>query len=121
LLKANNLHSARLTPGQTLLIPYTVTNYALGGRKAAGIHDGSMIALAETAANPQVNALANTKVDAQANIQTNDEAMLYTVKNGETLWGIAHKHKVSPSQIRKWNNLKSNAIHAGLRLRISEA
>ena len=125
LLKANNLRSSRLTPGQTLAIPYTFTHYALGGKKASGAGDGNMISFADASGNPQVNALASTKVDikmnTQAHAQINDETMLYTVKNGETLWSIAHKHKVSPSQIKKWNNLKSNAIHAGLRLRISEA
>jgi membrane-bound lytic murein transglycosylase D len=50
-----------------------------------------------------------------------DDLDWYLVKNGETLLSIAKKHKVSLAQIKKWNRLKSNAIHAGLRLKISEA
>lgn len=42
----------------------------------------------------------------------------HTVKRGETLWRIAQHHKVSVDQLRKWNNLKSNEIFPGQKLRI---
>ena len=32
-----------------------------------------------------------------------DEIVNYKVKNGDTLWAIAKKHKVSPEDIMKWN------------------
>jgi len=145
LLKANNLHTARLTPGRTLLIPYTVTSYALGGKKATGIDDADMLAAMDSQVdnpvNTQVNAgtkMASLKagktkelIDALKPVKIArttangshqyDDADWYLVKNGETLWSIAQKHKVSMNQIKKWNNLKSNAIHAGLRLRVGEA
>lgn len=40
----------------------------------------------------------------------------YKVKNGDSLWAIARKFQVSAGEIRKWNNLKSNLIHPGVRL-----
>ena len=43
----------------------------------------------------------------------------HTVKKGETLSGIAKKYKVSVSNIKKWNNLKSNTIRTNQRLRVS--
>ncbi|MDR3088542.1 MAG: LysM peptidoglycan-binding domain-containing protein [Desulfobulbaceae bacterium] len=222
LLKVNNLRSARLTPGRTLLIPYTVTSYALGN-KSTSVDDKQMIATAPSPANDtttthtvakgdtlvgiarqygmsqrQLLALnrsasakklrlgqklkvnqpeqttmvaqisaepqASKKIIRQENVktvatskQTDDKVNIiatlkadksktviaaretksergpskfaryshdadwYLVKNGETIWSIAKKHKVSTNQIKKWNNLKSNDIHAGLRLRVSEA
>lgn len=42
----------------------------------------------------------------------------YTVKSGDTLSGIAQKHKTTVAQLKKWNNLKSDRIHAGDKLRV---
>ena len=177
LLKANKLHSARLTPGRTLLVPYTVTSYALGGGKAAAFGDDDTmtatvtrlgkdreavkkIADAGKSASPKTDIAAAPRREAMPVVSLkaektkeiasrangairggsdNNGARLaridstivkrdrggdfdwYLVKDGETLWGIAKKHNVSLGQIKKWNNLKSNAIHAGLRLKVSEA
>jgi membrane-bound lytic murein transglycosylase D len=37
----------------------------------------------------------------------------YQVRNGDSLWSIARRHKISPEEIKTWNNLKSNTIHPG--------
>ena len=190
LLKVNNLHSARLKPGSTLLIPYTVTSYALGEQKTADSGDAAgMLAAADTSAAPpslakgetpgwkykssqddllalnsnagvkqapvaQKPAITASQPDNQPASRTatvvrlkadkfkemaaaarmakggktvgkrdddDPDARWYLVKNGETLWDVAKKHNVSMNQIKKWNDLKSNAIHAGLRLRVNEA
>ncbi len=42
----------------------------------------------------------------------------YTVKRGDTLWGISRKYGRSVSSIKKANNLKSDNIGIGQRLRI---
>ncbi|WP_412968764.1 LysM peptidoglycan-binding domain-containing protein [Fredinandcohnia sp. 179-A 10B2 NHS] len=41
------------------------------------------------------------------------KATTYTVKSGDTLSGIASKHKVSLTQLMKWNNLTSTLIYPG--------
>lgn len=41
------------------------------------------------------------------------ERITYKVKSGDVLGTIASKHKVSISQIKEWNNLKSNLIRVG--------
>ena len=125
LLKINNLRSARLTPGSTLLIPYTVTSYALGGKKPADNPTGrvgTVIALKtdKTKAGAASDMAKSGKTITGSGNGGRDAAW-YLVKDGETLWDIAKKHNVSAGQIKKWNDLKSNAIHAGLRLRVSEA
>jgi len=40
----------------------------------------------------------------------------YKVKSGDTLGGIAAKHKVSVASIKKWNKLNSNLIRVGQQL-----
>ncbi len=42
----------------------------------------------------------------------------YIVKTGDSLWTISRKFKVSMTQIKKWNNLKSNLIRPGNRLKL---
>lgn len=37
----------------------------------------------------------------------------HTVRDGETLFGISRSYDVSVEQIREWNNLSNNLIHAG--------
>ena len=37
----------------------------------------------------------------------------YTVKKGDSLWQIAHNHRVSTADIRGWNKLKDNRIKPG--------
>jgi LysM repeat protein len=45
----------------------------------------------------------------------------YTVKAGETLFGIAKKNDVTVQELKKWNHLKGNNIHVGDKLRIRPA
>ena len=40
----------------------------------------------------------------------------HIVKNGESLWSIAHKNKVTVDQLMQWNNLTSNTLQPGQEL-----
>lgn len=42
----------------------------------------------------------------------------YQVKAGDTLWKISRRFKTSPKDIKRWNNLKSNLIHPGSKLKM---
>jgi len=42
----------------------------------------------------------------------------YRVRSGETLSSIAQKNQSTYTQIKKWNNLKSDRIHPGQQLRV---
>jgi len=44
----------------------------------------------------------------------------YLVKNGDSLWTISRRFKTSPAAIKKWNNLSSNLIHPGSRLKLKD-
>lgn len=42
----------------------------------------------------------------------------HTVRSGETLGGIARKYRTTVSNIKRWNNLRSDMIRVGQKLRI---
>ena len=48
----------------------------------------------------------------------NGEASYYKIKRGDTIGKIALQHKVTTTQIKRWNNLRSNKIIAGKTLKI---
>ncbi len=43
----------------------------------------------------------------------------YKVRSGDSLWAIARKFNLSTEQLKSWNNLKSNRIQPGVRLKIT--
>lgn len=45
-----------------------------------------------------------------------DTRVVYTVRRGDNLTTIARKYGVSVAQVRSWNSLRSNTIHAGQKL-----
>src|SRR5699024_9859968 len=48
-----------------------------------------------------------------------EEGETYKVKSGDTLYSIANKHNISVSNLKKWNNLKSNIISVNQVLKVS--
>ena len=49
-----------------------------------------------------------------------DPFHLYRVRNGDSLWTISRKFRTSTADIKKWNNLKSNLIHPGSKLKLKK-
>ncbi|HEB51442.1 MAG TPA: LysM peptidoglycan-binding domain-containing protein [Desulfobulbus sp.] len=180
LLKANNLHSARLRKGQRLRIPYRTTRYillregeTLDARFARAGREGRMILhrirrgdtlsriskqynvpvhiimqwnnitdVRRIRAGEQLALYLDTGDDVsggapRAAAGAGDRALLvlngsskhrpagtgrksgvtwYRVRNGDSLWTIARRFRVSARDIRRWNNLQDNMIHPGRRL-----
>ncbi|MFW2365685.1 MAG: LysM peptidoglycan-binding domain-containing protein [Desulforhopalus sp.] len=52
--------------------------------------------------------------------KTDPSFQWYSVKNGDSLWTISRKFSASTDDIKKWNNLKSNLIHPGIRLKLKK-
>ncbi len=42
----------------------------------------------------------------------------YTVKSGDSVWGIANAHGITMAQLIDWNNIKNNFVYPGQRLTI---
>ena len=51
-------------------------------------------------------------------LQNTGNVIYHKVQRGETLSGIATKYRVTVSDIKRWNNLKSNMIYVGQKLKI---
>lgn len=58
------------------------------------------------------------KGDSTEEIKSADKLVFYKIKPNDTLSEIAEKYAVSPSKLRKWNNLRSNKIIVGKTLKI---
>ena len=48
----------------------------------------------------------------------NGKQETYTVKTGDTLWGIANSHGVSVADLKQWNNLTGDLIRPGQELSV---
>ncbi|MBC1926144.1 LysM peptidoglycan-binding domain-containing protein, partial [Listeria innocua] len=46
-------------------------------------------------------------------------ANTYTVKKGDSLWRIANQNKTTVTNLKSWNNLKSDNIYIGQKLKVS--
>ena len=99
LKKANGLTSNNLYVGQTLKV-----------RKSAQQNTNN-----ET--NQKQNSNGNNNDRPQ---QTVTSAETYTVKSGDSLWGIATKHGCNVNDLKSWNHLSSNLIHVGQKLVIGQ-
>ena len=141
LMRKNGLHSTTIRVGAHLVVP--VASYTshhdiaetqplrvrYGLRSIRVIEPAGIETLDRTQliAEAQQNALeleekkkAQEKPAASTDTTTPSNAtpVYYRVKRGDTLIEIARKYRVQVSQLRKWNNIRSNLIRAGQRLTI---
>lgn len=90
LMQWNNLKSQTIHPGQVLKVSNSNTGSSGQGTTSA----------------------ANTNTSADVKV------VWHTVKQGESLWGIATKHSTSVEKIKADNNLTNNNIRVGQKLKI---
>ena len=62
--------------------------------------------------------IAGTTASDSATTKISNNRIVHNVKQGDTLYDIANRYKISVSQLKQWNNLRRNLIHPGDRLTI---
>ncbi len=100
LKSANRLCSNHLRKGQTLVIP------GQPGRPVI-----------EPESPRQLAQVESSKTTASARVATRS----YTVKNGDSLWQIAHNNGVDVNDLKRWNGLDSHGLKAGQTLKLQSA
>lgn len=55
---------------------------------------------------------------AQQTTKNKNKVILHRVKKGETLWSVSKRYGVKVSDLKKWNNLKSNQVNLSQSLKI---
>ena len=101
LAEANYLNTtARVQPGQRLVVPRAPSAALLAGRANA-----PAVATRVAAAEAEPREAEATRT-------------VYRVRKGDTLYSIARRHGVSVENLRAWNHLKGSALSIGDRLQI---
>ncbi|MBP7778991.1 MAG: LysM peptidoglycan-binding domain-containing protein [Acidobacteria bacterium] len=101
LAEANYLtRSARVQPGQRLVVPRAPSAALLAGRLSGGAASSRLAAAETTTREPEAT------------------RTVYRVRKGDTLFSIARRHGVSIENLRAWNRLKGSALSIGDRLQI---
>ncbi len=91
IMQANNMRSTRLRPGRRLLIPLSYA-YPRKKHRRGSSYRGR---------------LARAKKKG---------AIIYTVRRGDTLYGISRRFGVSVRRLKRWNRLRRNLIRPGQKL-----
>ena len=143
LLKANHLKKQRLASGQRVLIPVYVSHYQLARDKNEVIAQNDPEVTDQSSEKKETkpvtasvshaqvrsavlasrveNTVSSMPPQKKLSAQTATDAFKwYKIADGDTLWTISQKFKTSPNEIKGWNNLKSDAIHPGEKLRLKE-
>lgn len=62
---------------------------------------------------------SNRSSNSSSNNSSSNKSSTYVVKSGDSLSKIAAKYKVTVSQLKSWNNLKSDTIYIGQTLKLN--
>ena len=109
LAEANYLATtARLSPGQQLIIP----------REPTALLAARTNNPAPETESRSVDAVVAVRTTAPRTEQATETKVVHRVKRGETLASIARLYRTSVTSVKQWNRLRSNAIVVGQRLTI---
>lgn len=80
-----------------------------------------VIGYAQPAAATQVSKNVSASSTSDASGTTSSDAKTYTVKSGDTLWGISRHYGLSVSSIKSRNHLSSDNIYVGQKLSLDNS
>ncbi|MBQ5415798.1 MAG: transglycosylase SLT domain-containing protein [Bacteroidales bacterium] len=108
LRELNTQYTHDIVPGNegpyVLKIPYQYTN--------------SFISVEDSVYTHKADSLLSAKVLTSVSSGGDGGSIRYLIKNGDTLGSIARRYHVTVSNLKRWNNLKSDSIRAGRYLTI---
>lgn len=115
--KNNNLKNNNLKKGQSLwvqgcnYVTDTIKDISNNGLDAKFFEAGKVIP----------SDTKKSAVTVPKDISSHTEMIIHNVLQGETLWRISQKYKVTVKEIKDWNNLKNDTISLGKQLKIQRA
>lgn len=110
----------RLNPSvQRNAIPETNKVYTLyvpqGAKEMLDLNRLAILDSASKAGKKEIEALARNSSEGSTHGR---DRIVYRVRQGDVLGSIAMRHGVSVTDLKRWNNLRSNTIHVGQRLNV---
>ncbi len=114
----NNLKNVKsVKTGQQLALYINQREALAAGEKTSNIGLEKIAGLART---PKLVLKAEKRKTHVTEVRTTDSYASYNVQDGDTLYTISQKFSASTSEIKKWNNLKSDLIHPGNVLKLKK-
>ena len=109
LMEWNGLGSGRLKPGKRVFV----------SDPAEGLGDTSLVAGLPRVKAPQPQAVESGAESQTESVATvSDRPATHRVHRGETLSSLAARFEVSIAELRAWNNLSSDRVRPGMRLKL---
>ena len=124
----NRLVLHKVKRGETIALiasRYNVTPKLIaswnGLRNINQIKAGQQLALYVTDTNGAANLVVNRSGSKRETVAANaNKPVFHQVQSGDTLYSIARRYDLTADQLKQWNNLRSNVIHPGTRLQVSD-
>lgn len=91
------------------------------GLKSNNIRVGQRLVIYKGGGGPSSSAASSSGSSTSSGSQSASPTGTYTVKSGDTLSGIATRHGVTVAQLKQWNNLTSNNIKIGQKLKVNSS
>jgi len=115
----NNLKNVKsIKTGHQLALYIDQRDALAAGEKTSRIGLEKIAGLEKT---PKLVLKAEKRKTHITEVRATDSYASYNVQGGDTLYTISQKFSASTSEIKKWNNLKSDLIHPGSVLKLKKA